>query len=117
VYCKIASFIETLLRANFRGNLLNRASFLPAIAMGTAVLAYCGLSFSFHRHAKYILVAADRTSFYGSRPVLLDIEEDIYEMSLTSPEAAITPRSKAVTPFHLFGHMGKNLGKCRFYWL
>jgi hypothetical protein len=85
--------------------------------MGTAVLAVCGLLFSFHRYPKYILVAADRASSYGSQPVLLDIEEDIYEMSLTSPEAAITSRSKAVTPFHLFGHMGKNLGKRRFYWL
>jgi dTDP-4-amino-4,6-dideoxygalactose transaminase len=40
----------------------------------------------------------------GAEPVLVDIEPYTYTMDPHALEAAITPRSKAVIPVHLYGH-------------
>ena len=39
----------------------------------------------------------------GATPVFIDIEPDTYNMDADSIEAAITPRTKAICPVHLFG--------------
>lgn len=36
-------------------------------------------------------------------PVLIDVEEDTYNMSLAALKKAITPKTKAIIPVHLFG--------------
>ncbi len=43
-------------------------------------------------------------SHCGARPVFADIDPETYQMDPKSLEAAITPRTKAVIPVHLFGH-------------
>jgi perosamine synthetase len=40
----------------------------------------------------------------GATPVIVDVEADTLNMSPRSLEAAITPRTKAVIPVHLYGH-------------
>jgi dTDP-4-amino-4,6-dideoxygalactose transaminase len=40
----------------------------------------------------------------GARPILVDIDPDTYTMSPAAAEAAITPRTKALLPVHLYGH-------------
>jgi dTDP-3-amino-3,4,6-trideoxy-alpha-D-glucose transaminase len=40
----------------------------------------------------------------GARPILVDIDPTTYTMSVTAAEAAITPRTKALLPVHLYGH-------------
>ena len=40
----------------------------------------------------------------GAEPVLVDIDPHTYTMNPQALEAAITPRSKAVIPVHLYGH-------------
>jgi dTDP-4-amino-4,6-dideoxygalactose transaminase len=42
--------------------------------------------------------------YTGARPVLIDIEPDYYTMDPTRLESAITPRTKAIVPVHLYGH-------------
>jgi dTDP-4-amino-4,6-dideoxygalactose transaminase len=41
--------------------------------------------------------------YAGARPVLVDIDPDYYTMDPRALEAAITPRTKAIIPVHLFG--------------
>jgi dTDP-4-amino-4,6-dideoxygalactose transaminase len=39
----------------------------------------------------------------GATPVLIDVEEEFYTLDPTKIEAAITPRTKAIIPVHLYG--------------
>jgi dTDP-4-amino-4,6-dideoxygalactose transaminase len=39
----------------------------------------------------------------GAKPVFVDIEEDTFNLDVSQLEAAITPRTKAIMPIHLFG--------------
>lgn len=39
----------------------------------------------------------------GAKPVLIDIDPETYCMDVTKLEAAITPRTKAIVPVHLYG--------------
>jgi len=41
----------------------------------------------------------------GARPVFVDVEKDTYNMDPNQVEAAITAKTKAIMPVHLFGQM------------
>jgi dTDP-4-amino-4,6-dideoxygalactose transaminase len=41
--------------------------------------------------------------YTGARPVLVDIDPDFYTMDPASLERAVTPRTRAIVPVHLFG--------------
>jgi dTDP-4-amino-4,6-dideoxygalactose transaminase len=42
--------------------------------------------------------------YAGAKPVFVDIEPVTFNMDVEKVEAAITPRTKAIIPVHLFGH-------------
>ena len=54
-------------------------------------------SFSFFATASSVLSV-------GARPVFADIEPTTFTMSVDAAEAAITERTKAIMPVHLYGH-------------
>jgi dTDP-4-amino-4,6-dideoxygalactose transaminase len=41
--------------------------------------------------------------YTGAKPVLIDIDADTYTIDVKAIEAAITPRTKAILPVHLYG--------------
>ncbi len=43
-------------------------------------------------------------AYTGARPVLVDIDPRTFNMDPAAVEAAITPRTKAILPVHLYGH-------------
>jgi dTDP-4-amino-4,6-dideoxygalactose transaminase len=51
------------------------------------------------------IATAEAISFCGAKPVFVDIEQKTFNMDPDLLEHVITPRTKAVIPVHLFGHM------------
>lgn len=54
-------------------------------------------SFSFAATANSVALA-------GATPVFVDVEQDHFNLDPTLIEAAITPRTRAIMPVHLYGH-------------
>lgn len=51
------------------------------------------------------MATAEAISFCGARPVFVDIEEATYTLDPAQLEKAITSKTKAIIPVHLFGQM------------
>jgi dTDP-4-amino-4,6-dideoxygalactose transaminase len=50
------------------------------------------------------IATAEVVSLLGATPVFCDIEPDTFNIDPQAIQAAITPRTKAIIPVHLFGH-------------
>src|SRR3990172_11319839 len=48
------------------------------------------------------IATAEAITYCGAKPVFVDVEEKTYNMDPSILEAAITPRTKALIPVHLF---------------
>jgi dTDP-4-amino-4,6-dideoxygalactose transaminase len=51
------------------------------------------------------MATAEAISYCGAKPVFVDIDEQTYTLDPKQLEGAITPRTKAIIPVHLFGQM------------
>jgi dTDP-4-amino-4,6-dideoxygalactose transaminase len=51
------------------------------------------------------VATAEAICLCGAKPVLVDVDEATYNMNPALLEAAITPRTRAIIPVHLFGRM------------
>src|ERR1700704_6587606 len=54
--------------------------------------------------ANSFIASALAISHAGATPVLVDVDPCTYTMDVTAIEKAITPRTRAVLPVHLYGH-------------
>ena len=50
------------------------------------------------------VASANAVGYAGGTPVFVDVQPDSWCMDPDALEAAITPRTKAVVPVHLYGH-------------
>ncbi len=82
-----------------------------AVSNGTAALQVALLAMNIGAGDEVITVAntfiatVEAISAVGATPVLIDVESDTYLMDPAKFEAAITPRTRAVIPVHLYGLM------------
>lgn len=51
------------------------------------------------------IATAEAISFSGAKPVFVDIDEQTYTINPEQLENAITPKTKAIIPVHLYGQM------------
>lgn len=51
------------------------------------------------------MATAEAITYCGATPVFVDIDEQTYTLDPSKLEAAITPKTKAIVPVHLFGQM------------
>lgn len=55
--------------------------------------------------AMTFIASANIVEILGAKPVFVDVEPDTLLMSLNAMQAAVTPRTKAVIPVHIYGQM------------
>ncbi|MCK4795815.1 MAG: DegT/DnrJ/EryC1/StrS family aminotransferase [Spirochaetes bacterium] len=51
------------------------------------------------------IATAEAITYCGAKPVFVDVIDDTYSMDTAAFEKAITPKTKAIIPVHIFGQM------------
>ena len=88
-----------------------QADFAVGVGSGTEALWMALLALGIGEGDEVITVpntfiaTAEAISFCGAKPVFVDIDEHTYTINPEMVEAAITPRTRAIIPVHIFGQM------------
>jgi len=88
-----------------------QCKFAVGVSSGTAALWMallglgCGPGDEVITTPNTFIATAEAISFCGAKPVFVDVDKQTYNMNPDLLECAITPRTKAIIPVHLFGQM------------
>ncbi len=112
------AFINGPAVREFEANLGNYLEVNHAIgcANGTDALQIALMTFDLEPGDEVIVPAftfaatAEVVALLGLVPVFIDVEEDTFNLKVSDLEAAISPKTKAIIPVHLFGQ-GANMEK------
>ena len=80
-----------------------------ACSNGTVTLHLAMLALNVHRGDEVIMptmtyiATANAAAYCGAKPVFVDSDPDTWNIDVTQIEKAITPRTKAIVPVHLYG--------------
>jgi len=100
---RVAAFEQAF--AEFCGTRYAIATSSGTTALQTAVLALgIGRGDEVITSPFTFIASANAVLFAGAKPVFVDIDERTYNVDPGVIEAAITPRTRAILPVHLFGH-------------
>ena len=86
------------------------AKYAVGVGSGTEALHLCLLSLGVGRGDEVITVpntavpTVSAISLTGAKPVFVDIDSETYTLNTVQLDAAITPRTKAIVPVHLYGN-------------
>lgn len=113
-----SQFINGAKCREFSDNLANYtgAAYAVTCANGTDALQIALMSLGLQRGDEVIVPAftyvatAEVIALLGLVPVLVDVEWDTFNIDPSKIEEAITPRTKAIVPVHLFGQCA-NMGR------
>ena len=95
------------------------ARYVVAVNSGTSALHLALLALGIGDGAEVITVASTFVAtaaailYTGSRPVFVDIDPDRFTMDPSKIEAAITPKTAAIMPVHLYGQVADMDPICR----
>ncbi len=106
-----SSFIKGKEVALFEENLANylQVNHVISCANGTDALQIALMAIGLQRGDEVIIPAftyvatAEVIALLGLVPVMVDVDEQTFNISLPGIQKAITPRTKAILPVHLFG--------------
>ena len=88
----------------------NQVPFCSGVANGTDALQIALLALGIGQGDEVIVPANTfiasvlAISYTGARPVLVDCDPDFSNIDVRAVERALTPRTKAIMPVHLYGH-------------
>ncbi|MDA1091454.1 MAG: DegT/DnrJ/EryC1/StrS family aminotransferase [Proteobacteria bacterium] len=110
--CRDASFIRGAALAEFESRFaeIHGVGHAISVASGTDALKLAVETLGIGSGDEVITVPNTwiSTSFAishtGATPVFVDIDPDTYQMDVGALEKAITPKTKAILPVHLYGH-------------
>ncbi len=112
---RVAAFEEAF--ADFMG-----VEHAVAVASGTEAIRLALLAIGVGPNSEVIIPAftfvatATAVMMTGAEPVIVDVEEETFCMDPVAAEAAVTRKTKAIMPVHLYGHpadMGPLLDICQ----
>jgi perosamine synthetase len=81
-----------------------------AVSSGTAGLHLCVLAHGIKAGDEIItspftfIASANAALYAGARPVFVDVDPETFNLDPSLVEAAITPRTRAIMPIHLYGY-------------
>lgn len=85
------------------------ASYAVGVDCGLSALKLALLAFGIGAGDEVVIPAntfiatASAVTFTGARPVLVDVDATTFNIDVTQIESAITPRTRAIIPVHLYG--------------